>query len=70
VSEVVATSGWCAPAPIYWEPGIRPETWPPGLLPEDLAWLARMLEGTEVDLREGDPLDLPAISVRRGGLRF
>lgn len=69
--SLTVSSGWCAPAESLWMlDALRPESWPAGLLQEDLEWLAQMLVGTEVLDDEAGLLDLPAISVRRGGLRF
>lgn len=74
---IQATGGWCAPSvpslgsmfDVFAEE-VEPERWPPGLTDWDLRWLAEMLWVAEIDIPATRWFELPAISIRRGGLRF
>lgn len=74
--DLTSSGGWCAPSDsVYvdlFDP-VRIHEWPAGLLPEDIEWLARMIQLAEIDpdpVRLIDLEGLPAFQVRRGGLRW
>lgn len=69
---IVETGGWCAPSGIIFEPldCIQPEVWPVGLTEWDLRWIAEMLWVGEIWVAPSDRLELPIISIRRGGVRW
>jgi hypothetical protein len=69
---VVASAGWCAPATVLYDAVtfVEPEVWPAGLKDADIRWLAEMLWVAEIDLPATHYLDLPAMSISRGGIRF
>lgn len=71
--SLASTGGWCAPAEVTYVEAftdwVRPEVWSPHLRPEDLDWIAEMLVIGEIYVDETDYLDMPTVSVRRGGVR-
>ena len=73
---MIETGGWCAPSEtIYgvdmmWFVEVEPERWPAGLTSDDLDWIAEMLHSVEIDVSAMHYLDLPTLSIQRGGLRW
>lgn len=71
-ADAVIAAGWCAPSELVyeWFNVIEPERWPRGLTDSDLQWIATMLWLGGIDIADSHYLDLPSISIRRGGVRW